>query len=445
MKKTLIACLGLSVALIGCANDAEPSSDDPADDSGEQAGDPNQDGAADSLAADRGISLTEAQVRMSWQDKLDDLEDALVAQMGGSYGGMWIDPDHGDRIQVAMTDDAAAADVMLIAQQVGVDAGTDVVRVKRSRAQLQSIVDNFTAKVGETEAAIDVDEAANVIALTLPSGALSPALQGAVDELVRTHGDAIELRAPVDAAPSATSFSPPFRGGVLIIDDAHTIACTAGFFAHHKSSNAPTVLTAGHCAGDAGGTWDAFFSTGSKHGLTNGGQFELDAGGDMAALRMINVAGWKPKPWIVVHSGPSTSYIPRYTISGNAISKPGRRVCHTGITTGTHCGTILHTNQPITYDHGKTTIGHQVEVKMCGDQGDSGGPVVSQHKAMGTYSATGATNKCISYYQPIAAVERQLKVAVAHCKGAGATTDDAESCCSLSADHSRSNSFLTCQ
>ncbi len=409
MKKLLVLSLGLS-ALFGCAGDASDSPDDDGD-----AADVEPDGAATSLAADRAISLAEATQRLAWQANLDDLETALQSKFPGSFAGVWVDPDRGDRVQVAVTADASAGDIMAIAGQLGVDAGTDITRVQRSQAQLQHIVDDVTARIGDNaNVAVGIDPIANVVTLTVVPG--STDIGTITDDLVREYGDAIQLQSPVAATAAQTSFDPPMRGGVEMHHTAGTVTtfCTTGFFAREKAApHRPTIITAGHCVADADGSgvWAAKFANGTSHGLTNGGSFKVNAGGDMSALRMINVATWKPAPRIVVQHGPSTSFNPHYGITANGASHVGMRVCHTGISSGTHCGTIRKLDVSITYD-GHTIVGHQVQVGMGGKSGDSGGPVFANHKAFGTFSATAGAG--VSYYEPIGQIEAQLGVAVVH-------------------------------
>jgi hypothetical protein len=415
MRKLFVLGLGLS-ALIGCAND---SLDDVADDDSadvDPVGDVDEDGAASSLAEERGISLADATQRMAWQDKLDDLDTALQSSLGASFASVWIDPDHGDRVQIAVTADASAIDIMAIAQQLGVDTGTDVVRVQRSQAQLQLIVDDVIAQTGGDDAnvAVGIDPIANAVTIAFVPG--SPMTGTLANDLVRKYGAAIQVQSPVNATPAQTSFDPPMRGGVKMFhsDNGGTHFCTTGFFARRKAApHTPYIISAGHCVTGAGnsGAWSANFANGSTHGLTNGGTFKVNAGGDMAALKMINVATWTPKPRIVVQKSASTSFNARYGITGNGASHVGMRVCHTGITSGTHCGTIRQIDVPITYD-GVTIVGHQVKAHMIGKSGDSGGPVFANHKAFGTMSATGDTG--VSYYNPIGQIEAQLGVEVVH-------------------------------
>ncbi|MFT3696055.1 MAG: S1 family peptidase [Kofleriaceae bacterium] len=437
MKKLFVLSLGLS-ALIGCANDSSSASSDDSDD--QDSADVDADGAVDSLASDRGISPAEAAVRMSWQDKLDDLEDQLSDQLGAAYGGLWIDPDHGDRIQVALSDMTASPVAMSIAQQLGVDAGTDLVQVKRSQAELQQIVDEVAAADADTIAG--VDPTTNKVVLSTATGQLSPAAQTVANK----YGDAIAVEAAESAVAQANSFNPPARGGIRIdapISGGEAL-CTLGFIGHDAATAThPYILFAGHCVQEAGGEWFGHYANGSSHVIGNGGVFEVDAGGDFSALRLSDAGSWHPRPWIVVQKGPSSSYIPRYTIKANSGSRAGTRVCHTGITSGTHCGTIKKVEQTITYD-GVHAIGHMVKTNYCGKPGDSGGPVFASHKAFGIHDAGAADGSCISYYMPIGRVESSTKTRVVHCKGAGATVSSADACCSLDADHSRSNTTLTC-
>src|SRR5687768_7083413 len=55
------------------------------------------------LAKERGISVSEAQQRMGWQQKASDLQDAMASALGPDrFGGLWIGLDD-DRIKVGVT------------------------------------------------------------------------------------------------------------------------------------------------------------------------------------------------------------------------------------------------------------------------------------------------------------------------------------------------------
>lgn len=433
-KLIFLACL-----VAGCAGESTPELPDDE----QPSGDPDQDTAAASLATDRGITLDEAQQRMAWQDKLDDLEDALKAQLGDSFGALYVDPEKGDRVQVAMTATATAADVMAIAQQLGVDAGVDVTRVEHSGAELQELADKITAELGNTGVAA-VDPVANVVTITQLTSDRT-----AVARALNAYGAAVREGHAIEMEPMAgtTQFNPPSRGGMLI-ETTGGVWCTSGFFAHGKSSaHLPYWLLAGHCIPDQdGATWYAKFANGTFHELISGLTFQFGGAGDWAIGHAVYNNVWKGKPWVVVQKGASTSYVPRYTIKANGMSRVGTRVCHSGAAIGTTCGTITGVDKIIIYiGTGRAAVG-EVTTNFCTKAGDSGGPVFAAHKAFGILTAgTGKSPHCSGAYEPIQRVEKFLHVTVDHCIGSGATTPAADECCSLGADHSRSNQFLTCE
>jgi hypothetical protein len=77
---------------------------------------------APAFAQLRGISLADAQARLSWQEVAPDLATNMAADQPARFGGVWIDVNNGDRVQVGMTgtiDAATIAYVTRVANSVG--------------------------------------------------------------------------------------------------------------------------------------------------------------------------------------------------------------------------------------------------------------------------------------------------------------------------------------
>ncbi|HEY0249970.1 MAG TPA: S1 family peptidase [Kofleriaceae bacterium] len=449
--------IGLAALLLASCADSGPTddSDDPEDTAA-----PNSDSdeiGAETFAAETGISLVEAQQRLGWQTSSDALDAELAPRE--TYGGIWIDPGHGDRVQVGMVGTADDADVMAAATRLAMADGTDVVHVTHSFAELQQIFDEIDAKLDGTTLGVSLDVEHNRVTIDIPATPLAPAESELVANFTARYGDAIaSVPSQIgDASLASLSnvYSPPARGGTLIqsINNARTErgTCTSGFFVHGKSSGLPYLLTAGHCFAGGFDDWFTFFTpNGAAHAIGAKGVGAFTSTEDAGLIHIANAKGWKPAPWIVVHTGKSTAFNSHYVIRSNGTSSMNRFVCHNGVTSGTSCGRVVNPNTTVPYEdeqHHVHQQHNQTLTTMCGAKGDSGGPVFVSHQALGTFSLAGhfTNGTCAGSYQRISLTEKQLGISVAHCGGKGASVETRYDCCSLEADHSRSNTFLTCE
>ena len=83
----------------------------------------------------------------------------------------------------------------------------------------------------------------------------------------------------------------------------------------------------------------------------------------------------------VLHPGP---VVPDLRLASSYV---GEYVCHSGRTTGSSCGTVQQLNVKVTYQDGNN-LTHMTKVTggICGDGGDSGGPVYAGNYALGIVS-----------------------------------------------------------
>lgn len=156
---------------------------------------------------------------------------------------------------------------------------------------------------------------------------------------------------------------------------------------YSNSDFKPYLATAGHCM--YGGTWYEQFSSdlsfhpvGPSHSASFG-----DASTDVRILTVNNPAGWRElNNYVVVYEqstgGYPTSYNTAYTITAQGSpTVTDIYICHSGATSGTHCGRITNDRAMITYDGQLIQDLFQVQGTSC--TGDSGGPAYVNHTAYG--------------------------------------------------------------
>lgn len=161
------------------------------------------------------------------------------------------------------------------------------------------------------------------------------------------------------------------------------VRCSLGF--NVRSGSRYYFLTAGHC-GKVVPYWHAKSSTGKLIGRRI---FTSYPENDYSIVR------YDPK-WL---SRPG----------GYSLAKPtvGQAVTRDGSTSGTHSGHITAVNVTVRYVGGYTING-LIQTDICGEHGDSGGPLYRGSKAFGITS--GGVGECpehgITFYQPVGEILR---------------------------------------
>lgn len=123
---------------------------------------------------------------------------------------------------------------------------------------------------------------------------------------------------------------------------------------------------------------------------------------DYAIIRIDNVPGWDPRPWVYVHASDDTTRDPNYRIRGTSTTPEGTRVCMSGARSGTDCGHVT--------GHYRAPTGFAI-ASYCNFNGDSGAPVYSAGMARGiNYGVLGGD--CNSLYQGVREAARELNVYV---------------------------------
>jgi hypothetical protein len=171
-------------------------------------------------------------------------------------------------------------------------------------------------------------------------------------------------------------------------------------------------MSAGHCATFGGfDTWYAYQpGTGQLHAIGPVHSYRSSSTGDFAILKINNVSGWNPKPWVYVHASSDTTQNASYLITSVGISSPGMRVCHTGANYPTDCDDVTAVGVDLPGFPDDLAM-----VNFCAFEGDSGGPVYSNNHARGIFIGETPTsqNDCHEQlYQGVMEAEDVLGVDV---------------------------------
>jgi len=199
------------------------------------------------------------------------------------------------------------------------------------------------------------------------------------------YGDLVKVE-PVAAAPAPQAF----YGGQGI--EGGSVRCSAAFNAVRGSAH--YVLTAGHCAA-ASYLW--------TDGLRPIGTTALSEfpGDDYGLIAMTAPPTLGPRPYIRSGSG-------LQRITGYGRVPVGSRVCKTGGTSGTTCGTVQRYGVTVNYSQGR--VYGLTQTTVCTEGGDSGGGLFAGPAAQGIVSGATAA-PCgrpgfRSYFQPVDEVLR---------------------------------------
>lgn len=354
------------------------------------------DPAVTSLAAERRISIAEAQRRVGWQQPATAMSEELSTALGERFGGLWFDDITG-RVEVGIVAGSDAGPrARAIAARWHLSAVTDLVPVATSYPQLErdSAWLGSQLRLANSSATTQLSSALlpdrNLVELRLPHAAALTADQTDLVERARKRLGARLTTGTWSGAISRTACrvvvtgdcDAPLRGGVsLYLSDGNRDAdCTTAFNVRSRKDGKWYVMTAGHC-----GVKETEFSayqwrTGQYHVIGRVHNSVNEGNDDYGMISINNVAGWNPKPWVWVqawgdpaHGG--TAANEAYVIKGVRTSPKGTRVCMTGAYSGTSCGNVVALNIG--------GAGGYAQADYCTTFGDSGGAVFSAGYARG--------------------------------------------------------------
>jgi Trypsin len=372
--------------------------------------------AADKLGKQHGVPEGEARRRIGRQPAQERLVEELQAELGGQFGGAWIDQAGGGKLKIGLVGSGAdSIGIQGRAAKYGLADTTSTQRVDYAFDQLNQVADQIGRAIQTVgrpteyplQSGVLTDK--NRVAVLVPEGrALDAEEKGFLERLQAVHGNMLLVETYRGKIEKQACFlnecDMPLRGGVAIGVSANTRDCTAGFIVRSRSDGVRYVMTAGHCLQGNNVDWWTWWENGEAHriGPPHTPRVVNDFDTDAGLLRINNPSGWNPRPWVVVLSSGG----PRPTVEdedypirakGTAASIVGEYVCKTGTTTLTECGIVTGTG----FTAGGT--GHLARVEVCTLTGDSGGPYYVNRTAYGIHSA-GTSNPCgTAYYQGLLA------------------------------------------
>jgi hypothetical protein len=322
------------------------------------------------LQDDMHLTYKQAQDRLAHEDRAARTATALDGRLGHRVTSMWIDSGTG-RLNAAVT---TAADARVV-EAVGAEAH----RVPYSRSELESVARTVGVQARGVPGVVGWGVQARtsrvevVIDRTRRTGATT-AFVHRIGEL----GDRVVVTSTSDAPVQQQG---DVVGGEKWIPGSES-PCSVGFSVT-ASGGAKGFLTAGHCTNDV--DQPAYGKDSTRLGTSNqGGTHSINAREGDFGLVSVDQPGWNVAPRV---SGYGSGDV---TVTGSANGLVGQTVCHSGQTSGWHCGEITKVNQSV--DYGNVVIDGLSWTNTCSSGGDSGGSYVSatDGKAVGVHSGGGS-------------------------------------------------------
>ncbi|HEV2062811.1 MAG TPA: S1 family peptidase [Solirubrobacteraceae bacterium] len=287
-----------------------------------------------------------------------------------TFAGAWIDHEAGGAISLAFTRDAFPT-VSRLAEGFPRPLLLKAVPARRSLRQLRAIQDRIAASRLRRPYELGIDQRRNVVTMTVRRR--TPSL---VSRIAARYGDAVVVRrGPLSGANVCTAAECEYtlRGGL-------NIGCSTAFAVRRNSNGARDILSAGHCGG-----------TNRYHsGLLYGTVQDRQVSGSVDAERHNVGYGFASRGWIFMASNNRTwAVTSRGTYAGLSI---GATVCKSGRTTAVTCGTVSDKDARPGYVPNSSRF---IKASgMCVKDGDSGGAVFIEHKAVGVVSGGEDDQNC---------------------------------------------------
>ncbi|MEU9125695.1 S1 family peptidase [Streptomyces sp. NPDC048506] len=352
-------------------------------------------GMLDAMRRDLGMTAEQVRTRLAQEVDAHRAAAAVRRALSTPPAGMWFDKSSG-RLIVAVT---GATD----AQRVRA-AGAVPRTVPHSHAVLTDMVRQIDGLAGEGVPGVTgwgVDERANGVLIRVDRTTSTPQTD-AFERSVRALGARTEVPVTVERSNQ----SPHQQGGTVVGGERWMPGdegiCSVGF-----SVTGPHglqgFLTAGHCTRTPNQA--AYGKDGSRMGTSNpGGNHSVNGRGGDFGLVKVDQPGWTVSSSVAGQGGAPV------TVTGSQEGLSGMSICHSGQTSGWHCGEITRVDQ--TVDYGSTVIDGLSYTNACSAAGDSGGSYVTQPNApmaIGVHSGGGAAHcdddgdDTITIFQPVAA------------------------------------------
>lgn len=354
---------------------------------------PSPRGMLDAMRRDLGLTAVQVRTRLAQEADAHRAAAAVRRALSAPPAGMWFDRSSG-KLVVAVT---GAAD----AQRVR-SVGALPKSVRHSHAVLTGMVRKVNARAGKGVPGVTgwgVDERANGVVVRVDRTKRN-ARTDAFEKDVRALGG----RAKIPVTIERSNQSPRQQGGTIVGGErwmpGNEGICSVGFPVTGPG-NFQGFLTAGHCTLTADQA--AYGKDGSRMGTSNpGGNHTINGReGDFGLVR-VDQPGWTLSSTVAAQGG---APIP---VTGSQEGLTGMSICHSGQSSGWHCGEITRADQ--TVDYGTTVIDGLSYTNACSAPGDSGGSYVTQPSApmaVGVHSGGGAATcdsfggDTVTIFQPV--------------------------------------------
>ncbi|MFI1203954.1 S1 family peptidase (plasmid) [Streptomyces sp. BHT-5-2] len=353
---------------------------------------PAQRSMLDAMRRDLGLSPAEVRNRLAQEAEAQHTALAVRRALSAPPAGMWFDKSLG-RLVVAVNGPDDARRVR--------DLGAVPKTVRHSRETLRGVVRQIADHAGRGIPGVTgwgIDERANGVVVRVDRASRTTRTAG-FESAVRQ----IAVRSRVPVTVERSDQAPRQQNGTIIGGERWMPGtdgiCSIGF-AVTGPGHLQGFLTAGHCTLKA--NQSAYGKDGSRIGTSNhGGAHSVNGYAGDFGLVTVNQPGWKLTPLVRGQGGSPV------TITGSQQGIVGMSICHSGQTSGWHCGEITRIDQ--TVDYGTTVISGLSFTNACSAAGDSGGSYVSQPgapKAVGVHSGGGAATcdvggDTVTIFQPI--------------------------------------------
>ncbi|MGW7573937.1 S1 family peptidase [Streptomyces sp. NPDC054765] len=347
----------------------------------------------DAMRRDLGLTAEQVRTRLAQEADAQRAAAAVRRALGVPPSGMWFDKTTG-KLVVAVT---GAAD----AQRVRA-AGAVPKKVPHSHAALTALAGQISGRAGRGVPGVTgwgVDERANGVVVRTDRSRRT-ARTDAFEKTVRALGAHTKVPVTVERGDR----TPHQQGGSVVGGErwmpGNEGICSIGFSVTGPGSF-QGFLTAGHCTLTADQT--AYGKDGSRMGTSNqGGRHSVnDREGDFGLVG-VDQPGWTVSSYVAGQGGTPV------TVTGYQEGLEGMSVCHSGQSSGWHCGEITRVGQ--TVDYGNTVIEGLSFTNACSAPGDSGGSYVTQPNApmaVGVHSGGGAATcgnfggATLTIFQPV--------------------------------------------
>jgi streptogrisin C len=307
----------------------------------------------------------------------------LRKTLGSAYAGAWFDGAT-RKLTVGLIDRALLDRVRA--------TGAEPKLMKRNLAGLNgamSRLDRFGENAPAAVLSWYVDPPTNSVVIEAQK---DPAADAFISR-ARGVGDMVRVEW---TTKSPRTFADMVGGNGFTVGNAR---CSVGFSATGPNGS-KHIITAGHCTQD--GT--LVLSDGQELGRVAGGTFNTD--GDFGLIDLTDTTA-NTTPFVDTRDGGPI------VVTGTEPAALGASVCRSGSSTGFACGEITSQDETVNYGNGDIVRG-LTRTSVCGEAGDSGGPVVSGTQAQGVLS--GGVGDCTSggstFFQPIQEAATKLGVTV---------------------------------